>query len=389
MPNQRSTAQIEQILRCYDDYPAIYARLTRHTSAEALAAMLSAATSPMRSNAMTPTKTHLHFTGREADVAAIKRKLNEAPLVAIIGLGGMGKTTLTLELIEQLQADGQFTTVIWTSAKYEQFVSESIQSDSPTATAESLAELIDQIVQQALPNAAHLPPQQQQQAVAAALASQPMLIVLDNFETVAEPAATTMLQGLHAMLGQSKVLITSRHQLRYEAVSQRELSGLAEEAGLTFLRTEAGNRQVAAVAQAKRADLRKIYQACGGQPLAMRLLVGQLNRRSLSRVLDYLKNPQADRSSFALYQFIYQLSWEGLSHDGQELLVALAVQPPNMPMFADDLESISELPRAVFDQATDELVRCSLVEVSDGLEKQYQLHPLTHQFIKSDITKEW
>jgi len=380
---------IDLIAPCYDDYPRLYACLRKDTLAEAVEAELLTL---MEKTPMTPTKTHLHFTGRDQALKTVQKQLKSQPLVAIIGLGGMGKTTLALEVIERLRAEKRYRAEVWTSAKYSQFSGEGITSDSPTATAESLPALFSEIITQAIPTAHTKPPADHPAIVQAWLAEQPTLIVLDNFETIAEPDATLMLQGLHRILGQGRVLITSRHRLSYEAVSQIELVGLPELDSLAFLQNEAHQRHTKAVTQASSVELKTIYQACGGQPLAMRLVVGQLSRLPLRRVLRYLAQPRPEQGSFELYRFIYQFSWDMLDIYSQHLLVALGGQTNNIPLFMDDLEDMTAeiIPTDAFDASLDRLVQLSLIEKKDvGLDKQYQLHPLTYQFIKSAITKEW
>ncbi|MDM8520197.1 ATP-binding protein [Anaerolineales bacterium HSG6] len=384
MPQLNLMNLAELIAYCYDHQPDLYACLSPETTRADLLAMLEQKT-------MTPNKTHSHFTGRDKELQAVQNQLNSRPLVAIIGLGGMGKTTLALELIEVLRDKNRYQAEVWTSAKYTQFSGEGIQSDSPSATAESLDQLVGEIIRQAVPTARTETPAQKRETARRWLADHPTLIILDNFETVKEAVAVAMLQGLRQILGQGQVLITSRHRVKYELVSQIELHSLNEANSLKFLRHEARNRHVAAVEQANLAELTKIYHACGGQPLAMRLVVGQLSRLSLRRVLGYLAQPRPDSETYSLYRFIYQFSWDMLTHSAQHLLVAMGAQENNVALFADDLEIITaeHVTPESFDRAIDQLIHLSLVEVTGGLEKQYQLHPLTYQFIKSEITQEW
>ena len=48
------------------------------------------------------------FTGREAEVAEVRRRLGEAGTVAIQGMGGIGKTALALHVAHGLAAEGRF-----------------------------------------------------------------------------------------------------------------------------------------------------------------------------------------------------------------------------------------------------------------------------------------
>ena len=82
-----------------------------------------------------PPKRHSELMGRDIQVAeavAALRDLTAKWIVAIDGMGGIGKTALAWEVAHKCLSERLFNAVIWESAKGEEFLGESIQSKPVT-----------------------------------------------------------------------------------------------------------------------------------------------------------------------------------------------------------------------------------------------------------------
>ncbi len=337
-----------------------------------------------------PGKSYHRLVGRTRELdqlTAVLRDPERKPIVAVVGLGGIGKTTLAQEAVEQCWQESLFDHIVWTSAKTERFIGEGTHKTEVSDF--SFDRLLDEIGRQCerreLPK---LPPAEKQEAVKHLLLSERVLIVMDNLETV--PDSDAFVDEVFQILGHSKLLITSRHLVRHERAFTLDLSGLLEADGITFLREDSAERGIEVVAQAERDDLVEIYCVTGGAPLAMKLVVGQMSRWPLDRVLNNLKVAKFDGPTYDLYRFIYKHSWDLLDVDAKKVLVSMSVFDLANGSPESALQQVSQVEPEVVQKALDQLIILSLVEVLGDLEaRRYTLHALTHYFVMSDIVKKW
>jgi hypothetical protein len=338
-----------------------------------------------------PPKTYHSFVGRYDQLDLVMSALREPQrksMVAIIGLGGIGKTALAREAAERCLQEKLFNHIVWASFKTEHFVGEDILKKTG-ASSYSFYELLSDIGRQCnRPDIAQMPPEQKQITVKYLLATERVLIVMDNLDTV--PDSEKLVDALFQILDKSKLLITSRHHVKNEQVFTVDLVGFPEDEGVRFLREDSKERGIEVVAQANRPLLFQIHQVTGGAPLAMKLVVGQMSRQPMETVLSTLKEAAFKGQDYTFYRFVYQYSWEMLDTNARKALVDMSVFPPITGGAVADVQAVSQVESSAFWPAMDQLVLLSLVDKT-GLSDQarYALHPLTQYFILSDITKEW
>ena len=153
---------------------------------------------------------------------------------------------------------------------------------------------------------------------------------------------------------------------------------------LALLRHEAERRNIPAILTATPTDLLPIYTTVGGNPLALKLVVGQLRIHPLAVVLADLTEART-RSVEALYTYIYRRTWELLDEPAQDLLLA-------MPLVSEGggrwelLQTMVELPPADLRGALETLVSFNLVEVRGDLHtRRYTIHSLTRAFLQQQV----
>ncbi|MBE2220823.1 MAG: hypothetical protein IAF02_04750 [Anaerolineae bacterium] len=305
---------------------------------------------------------------------------NDHFIVALDGLGGMGKTALADKVARSIIGQLGFEEIAWTTAKQTHLSSLGrlkIESGRPALTFPLLIEkLADQFEIPDLPNMTQL---KRQQIVNNYLRERACLVVIDNLETVAD--YRSLLPELRANQNPSKFLLTSRLRLFDEpGVYSLSLKELSRESAFELLREEASRTGFSTLSDSTNEDLQKIYDAVGGHPLALKLVVGQLRFRSLSRVLDRYE-VGGQKGSDKIFDYIYQEIWETLDDNSKMILLALS-QASEIGFTFDHIMSISGLSEMHVDQSLENLILLSLVDLGGSLhERRYRLHRLTEVFL--------
>ncbi|MBI1881215.1 MAG: helix-turn-helix domain-containing protein, partial [Chloroflexi bacterium] len=325
-----------------------------------------------------------HLFGVSQDQAQLRRVLErpDAPwLIALDGIGGIGKTSLAMALAQELMPTGRFQALAWVSAKQEEFLPQwGIESNHrPTLDAATLTDaLLEQLGDSLLLTRS---PAEKQLGLAALLKKQPYLIVIDNLETVVD--YEVLLPSLRRWANPTKFLLTSRHApLTYDDIFCFSLKELSRAAALELLKYEAEIRGATALAQASPLQLSGIYDVVGGNPLALKLVVGQTRVLPLAQVLENLRRAQGKKVD-DLYTYIYWQAWHALDEAGRRVLL---VMPLAQGGTLAQVAALSELGPAGLAQALERLATLSLLEVSGDLEQpRYHIHRLTETFLLNEV----
>ena len=133
------------------------------------------------------------------------------------------------------------------------------------------------------------------------------LIVIDNLETAID--VLVLLPFLRELTNPSKFLLTSRHSLQaHSDIFCFSLQELNEADTIRLIRYEAKVRGISNLATAPEDQLQSIYAITGGNPLALKLMIGQTAILSLPQVLENLKKAQG-KNIHDLYTYIYWQTW--------------------------------------------------------------------------------
>src|SRR5262245_47626734 len=231
-----------------------------------------------------------HFQGRSRELLALERLLYDHPYAVVRGQGGMGKTTLAVELARWLVRTGRFHRAAFVSLE----------------TVSDVRSVLDSLGRQVLPEGAnwsvaqYADLRQALQPVQRALADHHTLLVLDNLESVLPdasgqtPAAVapmaelwSLCQELPNALPAPRLLFTSREALPepfghhradmvLEALSQADAIALVSQAmaqeGVTPHPSDPGSTPQ---------DITDLVEAVGRHPRALELLAREVARRGV------------------------------------------------------------------------------------------------------------
>lgn len=295
-------------------------------------------------------------------------------VIAIVGLGGIGKTALADHATRQIIAQFAYEQVVWLQVT-------PAQNRPPDKTLDNLlAQLAQKLCPDLSPQAAA---QQRNSQLRQTLKSAPYLVVIDNLEREADVAF--MAGVLHDLANPGKFLLTSRVRPP-AAASSLTLAELSSADTLALIRHQAHVVGLPGLAAAPDDDLAKIYEITGGNPLAVKLVVGLTAVYPLPRLLTDLKEAKT-REIEQLYRHIYWQVWRSLSPPGQTLLEMMPIAA-GMGATPEQLQAMSGLDESALWIAIGELVNRSLLEVrGTAWERRYTIHRLTESFLYTEIIR--
>lgn len=304
-------------------------------------------------------------------------------LISIEGLGGIGKTALANTLMRQPEMPDRFHDIAWVSAKQQSFLPGLGLKEEPTP-ALNIDTLTDTLLEQ-LGNSVLLAQSysKKRTALTELLKSAPFLIVVDNLETMID--YQVLLPTLLKLANPSKFLLTSRHSLRaHPDIFCLGLNELGQADTIRFIRQEAGDRGISDVVNAPKSQLTNLYKVVGGNPLALKLVVGQMSVLSLPQVLDNLKQAQG-KTIDELYTYIYWQAWQILEAATRQVFLMMPLAQGGT---TGQLMELTKLEISELNQALQQLAKLSLVQVGGTLaERRYSIHRLTETFLLNEAIK--
>ena len=228
------------------------------------------------------------FFGREEELAQLQQWVEErCRLVAVLGMGGIGKTAVAVKLAERIQP--RFKRLVWRSLRnappIDGLLTDLLKSLSNGQ--ESVANTLDGKIAQLL----------------RLFRAEPCLVVLDNLETLLQAGDRTgafragwegygqLLETIADAAHQSCIVITSREQPGNLAVRQGhtvrvlQLEGLSATEGEQML-------QAMGIFSGSQDDWQQLNQHYAGNPLALRIVaptIKQFFNRNLPPFLALLK----------------------------------------------------------------------------------------------------
>jgi len=331
------------------------------------------------------------FVGREREKKQVHEALKSRFYLTMIdGIGGIGKTSLALEVLHECLAASRllashlvankknppasengaqtFDAFIWTSARDRDL--------NLNDVLDTIARVLD------YPFITQLPAGEKRHEVIKRLQQQPCLLIVDNFETVKDGELHRFILDLPEP---GKCLITSR-TLSLRQARSVSLRGMAKEEALLLVKNE-GVRlglNLEALLENEQ-NFQRFYEATGGAPLAIRWAIGQIKQRgqSIEGVLNSLHGAHGD-----IFEFIFQRAWSLLSEPAKKILTVMPVFAASASKAA--IEAAGDVHHWELDEALGQLVELWLLEAGEQLDeakRRYQLHPLTRAYAQGKLSQ--
>ncbi len=326
------------------------------------------------------------FYGREPELAQLWQWIvgDRCRVVGLLGIGGIGKSTLAVKIAQQMQSD--FEIVVWRSL----------------ANATPLDELLSSLLRFLMPlfgEDAIIPSKidRQLSKLMQYLRSQRCLLLLDNVETILNRESVGQWRSGYENYGQlirtigetphlSCLLLTSREKPREMVLMEGEqtlvrslnVSGLSPENGRAIFRQKG-------TFTGSEAEWQSLIYHYGGNPLALKLVATatqDLFNGSITEVLVYLSQ------GIYIFEDIRDLldrQFDRLSEAEQKTLFWFAVHREPV--------SIAEIRENVIDPTVQQnipnlvnsLLRRSLLEKADGL---FLLQPVVMEYVTERFVRQ-
>ena len=300
-----------------------------------------------------------------------------ASIVAILGLGGIGKTSVAYAISKQLLRYPHYEHIVW------------IHHDPLTLSGRTLskeATLLNIMLKlAALPHIAaqKLTSMERDNRIRFVLKEHSHLVIIDNIEE--KEVIAHLYEKLPTLANPSRFLITSRVQVPSNLpVYSYQLPELSQVHSFELLRYVGQQSNLRSIANADESLLQPIYKAVGGNPLALRLAVGMLLSYPYDIVIQSLSNGKLKQTKY-LYERIYRNLWKRLTTIQKHILQTMLLNPNGVSGGQlCDMAGITD--ESAFWEAADDLIARSLLQVSGSIQsRNYQLHQLTATYIRSFI----
>jgi hypothetical protein len=329
------------------------------------------------------------FIGLEKEVDILLRELRPHPagpwqVINIYGIGGVGKTTLALEVAwrfvrdyQSLQPADRFDAIVWATAQEKKLMSPVI---TPRARfCRNISDVFDVIARTLeREDIINTGLEEKEILIRQLLSKRRTLLILDNLEAINDPRLRDF---LHEPPNPSKIMITSRFKFDVFLGTSLRLSGMTREECFALIEQECG-REAQNRLVLTRTQQEELFKHTGGIPLAVVWSIGLgTNERDTELILHRLKEPDSDLFRFC---FDYPMDIVRDNQAAHSLLMALALFPTDTSRSTLGVVTGLDQDRATLARALGNLEKLSLVSCQGD---RYSMLPLTRTYALAEAQK--
>ncbi|NJR76485.1 MAG: NACHT domain-containing protein, partial [Scytonema sp. CRU_2_7] len=327
------------------------------------------------------------FYGRQEEILTVKRWVTQenCRLVTLLGMGGIGKTTLCVKLVQQILEMQDFASVIWRSLR-----------NAPPVE-DILAELIQFLSAQQETN---LPTQLNGRIslLLKYLRSSRCLMILDNAESILQAGDRTgryragcegygqLLQCVGETSHQSCLILTSREKpqglAKYEGdslpVRSLQLTGLLETEGRELF-------NVKGKFTASEDQWQVLISRYGGNPLALKIVASSIRDFFDGNVSQFLEISQQGTFIFDDIRDLLDQQFHRLTALEREVMYWLAINRERVSLKELQADFVANVPLHELLESLSSLQRRSLIEKSAG---GFTQQPVVMEYVSNRLMEQ-
>jgi len=308
--------------------------------------------------------------GRRYKSKELYKKVKHYHMVCVQGVGGIGKTTLSIYVARKYKRRKR-THIIWVTSKTEVLTLDKILN--------SIAHFFD------FTGIDSLELDAKRDKILRVLKQNRSLLIVDNFETIEDD--TEIKAFLNAIDTNCKILITSRNNtVISQDQANLQVDNLTDKNAILLMRKELeknGRPELSLI------EYKKLLGTIGGSPLAIKWSIGQIatNGHTVDTICAQLRDGVV--GSVELFEKIFAIAWQELNAIQKDILFLL--QFFVTPVSAKALWKLSGLAdETQFTCELSKLFQLSLIDsnAENHIERRFfSLHSLTNSFVLTELKK--